>query len=145
MPHLSSSIPSSLPFLLHVRKQAKLSVISALKFFSDPGIRELFPLREDSEVLERLSIPRSSYNYNQFTNQYLTQPMLLLSWKPSAYSRSSMQNSGLQHLNHSWSKASSTTLLSWNQNLEPGTALLLVYPSNYPSFFGQVQILYLLH
>ena len=45
-----------------------------------------------------------------------------------------MQNSGMQHLNHSWYKASLKTLFSWNQNLELGIVLAVGLPAGQLSF-----------
>lgn len=45
------------PFLPHCRKQAKLSMVGALEFSSDPTIKECLTLLKDPEFLKRLDIP----------------------------------------------------------------------------------------
>ena len=50
----------NLPFLPHCRKQAKLSMVGALEFSSDPTIKECLTLLKDPEFLKRLDIPRDT-------------------------------------------------------------------------------------
>ena len=57
---LQKNNQSNLPFLSYCRKQAKLSVVGALEFFSDPTIKECLTLHKDPEFLKRLDIPRDT-------------------------------------------------------------------------------------
>ena len=50
----------NLPFLSYCRKQAKLSMVGALEFSSDPTIKECLTLLKDPEFLKRLDIPRDT-------------------------------------------------------------------------------------
>ena len=47
----------NLPFLPHCRQQAKLSMVGALEFSSDPTIKECLTLLKDPEFLKWLDIP----------------------------------------------------------------------------------------
>jgi len=52
----------NLPFLSHCRKQAKLSMVGALEFSSDPNIKECLTLLKDPEFLKWLDIPIHTHN-----------------------------------------------------------------------------------
>ena len=64
-----------LPFLPHIREQAKLSLVSALGFSLDPAIKELICLLKDPDFLKRQDIPADSYNlHKKPKNHYLSIP-----------------------------------------------------------------------
>ena len=51
-----------LPFLPQIREQAKLSMVTALEFSSDPFVKELLCLLKDPSFLKRMNIPTSVYS-----------------------------------------------------------------------------------
>ena len=50
----------NLPFLPQCRERAKLSMVSALEFASDPAIKECLILLKDPEFLKRIDIPKDT-------------------------------------------------------------------------------------
>ena len=107
MPYTGSSISTSnFPFLPHLQKQAKLSMISAFKFSSDLCITEFLPLLKYPEFVNQLGISHSSCLVLEAVTQKRDLTMTALKQKAKQlYSRNSTQSFGMQHSNQSFCKA----------------------------------------